>query len=99
MICTPQRSKQWIYADELDSTLKQMQEKKMFKELTFYLESCESGSMFPNLDASENIYAVTASNATQSSYASYCGSEAVVDGTNLKTCMGDLFSTNWMEDT
>ena len=53
-----------------------MSDNKMFKELTFYVEACESGSMFPNLTDKESIYAVTASNATQSSYATYCGSDA-----------------------
>ena len=76
-----------------------MKDKGMFKELVFYLETCESGSMFPNLSASENIYAMTASNATQSSYAAYCGSQAVVDQVNLNTCLADLFSINWMLDT
>ena len=51
-----------------------MKNKCMFKELVFYMEACESGSMFPNLKSNENIFAVTASNATQSSYATYCGS-------------------------
>ena len=65
LISTPASfSFEWIYADELDSTLQQMKDKGMFKELTFYLETCESGSMFPNLTESENIYAMTASNAT-----------------------------------
>ena len=64
LICTPLSSSDWIYADELDSTLQKMKDNGMFKELTFYLETCESGSMFPNLTASENIYAMTASNAT-----------------------------------
>lgn len=71
----------------------------MFGELVFYLEACESGSMFPNLDASENIYAFTASNATQSSYAAYCGTQAKVNGKKIGSCLGDLFSINWMEDT
>jgi len=65
LICTPSASSaDWIYADELNSTLQQMKDKGMFKELVFYLETCESGSMFPNLTESENIYAMTASNAT-----------------------------------
>ena len=71
----------------------------MFKQLVFYLETCESGSMFPNLSESENIYAMTASNATQSSYGAYCGSQAVVDTVPLGTCLADLFSIKWMEDT
>jgi len=99
LICTPGSSSDWIYADELDATLKQMKTQGMFKELVFYLETCESGSMFPNITADDSIYAMTASNGTLSSYAAYCGSEAVVDGTNLRTCLGDLFSVNWMQDT
>ena len=71
----------------------------MFKELTFYLEACESGSMFPNLNADVNIYAMTASNGSLSSWGAYCGSEAYVDGKNINSCLGDLFSINWMEDT
>ena len=71
----------------------------MFSELTFYMEACESGSMFPSLTSDGKIYGITASNATESSWASYCGSEATVDGTNIGSCLGDLFSTNWMEDT
>ncbi len=29
--------------------LKTMKEKKMYKKLTFYLEACESGSMFDGI--------------------------------------------------
>lgn len=55
--------------------------------------------MFPNLSESENIYAMTASNATQSSYGAYCGSQAKIDQKPLNTCLADLFSINWMLDT
>ena len=96
LICTPQGSSDWIYADELDDVLQQMSDNNMFGELTFYLEACESGSMFPNLTDKERIYAITASNATQSSWGAYCGSEAYVGGKNIGSCLGDLFSINWM---
>ena len=99
VICTPESSANWIYADELNTTLKTMKSKGMFDELVFYLETCESGSMFPNITAEDKIYAMTASNATLSSWGAYCGSEAVVNGTNIGSCLGDLFSINWMEDT
>lgn len=89
----------YIYADDLNSVLQQMYDNKMFKQLTFYVEACESGSMFPSLTADEEIYALTASNATQSSWGTYCGSDAMVGGVNLGTCLGDLFSVNWMEDS
>ena len=89
----------YLYADKLSAALQEMQSKQMFSQLTFYIEACESGSMFPDLTSDGKIYGVTASNATQSSWASYCGSEAMVNGTNIGSCLGDLFSTNWMEDT
>ena len=76
-----------------------MKDTGMFDELVFYLEACESGSMFPLLKADEKIFAVTAANAKQSSYATYCGSDAVVDGKKIYSCLGDLFSVNWMENT
>ena len=71
----------------------------MYKDIVFYMEACESGSMFAKLEADQDILAVTASNATTPSYATYCGSDAVVAGFPMKTCLGDLFSVNWMEDT
>ena len=84
---------------ELDSTLQKMKTLGLFDQLVFYLETCESGSMFTNLTTDGSIYAVTASNATQSSYAAYCGSDATVDGKSIGTCLSDLFATNWMTDT
>ena len=76
-----------------------MHTKSMYKELVFYLEACESGSMFKNLPDDMGIFATTAANATQSSWGTYCpgfGGAAtadVVDGVELKTCLGDLFAT------
>merc|ERR1711894_472587 len=67
-------------------------------KLTFYMEACESGSMFQGMNI-PGVYAVSASNPTESSWGTYCGSDAVVNGKNLNTCLGDLFSVNWMEDS
>jgi legumain len=88
-----------LYADKLNDAFVTMKKNNMFKQVTFYLEACESGSMFPDLTTDGGIYGMTASNASLSSWASYCGSEAYVDGKNIGSCLGDLFSTNWMEDT
>ena len=63
----------------------------------FYLEACESGSMFEGLLPSNiNIYVTTASNATEDSWAEYCpdyGAPSAFD-----TCLGDLYSISWLED-
>merc|ERR1719414_1065580 len=68
----------------------------MYKKLTFYLESCESGSMFENMSI-PGIYGLTAANAHESSWGTYCDG-AHVNGKNIGACLGDLFSVNWMED-
>ncbi len=71
----------------------------MYNQLVFYIEACESGSMFPELEKNIGVAAMTASNATLSSWATYCPPDDVVDGVAIGSCLGDLFSVNWMEDT
>merc|ERR1712151_532048 len=89
-----------LHAKTLISTLKKMHAHGMYKELTFYLEACESGSMFEDLlPKSLPVYAVTAANAHESSYGTYCNSESRVGDQEVGSCLGDLFSVNWMEDS
>jgi legumain len=76
-----------------------MKAKGMYSELVFYIEACESGSMFPNLKADSGVYAMTASNEKVSSWAAYCGEHSTVQGLRVNQCLGDLFSVNWMNDT
>lgn len=79
------------YADELMTILNVMHEKKMYKNLLFYVESCYSGSMFLNhLPDNLNIYVVTAAAANESSYTAYCDDE------RYKTCLSNEFSQSWM---
>jgi len=88
-----------LHASQLSKALKQMQQKRMFNELIFYMEACESGSMFPNLTHHGKIFAVTASNASESSWGTYCSPHNdVVKGKHMGTCLGDLFSVSWTED-
>jgi legumain len=61
--------------------------------MVIYIEACESGSMFENILVDHiNIYASTASNRDESSYACY------YDDT-LGTYLGDVYSVVWMEDS
>jgi len=87
-----------LHKKDLQSTLQQMADDKKFKKLVFYLETCESGSMFVGMDI-PNVYALSAVNPTESSWGTYCGSDAKVNGKSIGSCLGDLFSVNWMEDT
>jgi len=86
-------------AKQLKTTLTTMHTKKMYSKLVFYLEACESGSMFAGqLDPTIGIYATTAANAVESSWGTYCPPDDKVDGKELNSCLGDLYSINWMEN-
>jgi len=75
-----------------------MHKKSMYKKLVMYLETCESGSMFEGM-STPDVYAVSASSPSESSWGYYCGGDAMVDGKNIGSCLGDLFSIAWMEDS
>jgi legumain len=91
---------QFLYADELMKTLTKMHTNKMYKQLVFYLEACESGSMFEMLLSEDlNIYATTAASPYESSFEIYCNGQDVIDGKEMGTCLGDEYSVNWMEDS
>ncbi|ETW06790.1 hypothetical protein H310_02944 [Aphanomyces invadans] len=90
-----------LYAKDLVSTLKDMHAAHKFKELVFYMEACESGSMFKGLLPNDiNVYATTAANDHESSWGTYCPPLGDKIGMHLLgTCLGDLYSVNWMEDS
>jgi legumain len=89
-----------LTSKQLKTTLETMHANKMYSKLVFYLEACESGSMFAGqLDPSLNIYATTAANPFESSWGTYCPPDDKVDGKELNSCLGDLYSVNWMQNT
>ena len=64
-----------------------------FLQMVIYIEACESGSMMENILVNNiNVYASTASNAEESSYACYYDDKR-------GTYLGDLYSVAWMEDS
>jgi len=89
-----------MHAKALRAALQKMHSKGMYKQLTFYLETCESGSMFQGvLPKPLPVYAVTAANARESSWGTYCQPHSKVMGKDIGSCLGDLFSVNWMQDS
>jgi len=71
----------------------------MYHEMVLYIEACESGSMFDGILSDKiNAYAVTAANPTESSWGTYCYPDDIINGTHINSCLGDLFSVNWMEN-
>lgn len=89
-----------LHAKQLVDALKQMHADGKYGKLVFYLETCESGSMFQDLlPPGLPVYAMAASSAKESSWATYCGEAATVAGKDMGTCLADLFSVNWMRDS
>jgi len=82
-----------LKARDLNRAIRNMYAAKKYKKMVFYVEACESGSMFKGLlDPTMNVFATTASNATTSSYACYFDEER-------KTFLGDVYSIKWLEDS
>jgi legumain len=91
---------EYLYANDLNTAFNYMHDNKKYNELVFYLEACESGSMFDGiLKDNLNIYAITAANPDESSWGTYCYPDDQVNGVHINSCLGDLFSVNWMEDS
>ncbi|XP_054826951.1 legumain [Eublepharis macularius] len=81
-----------LYAKDLNKTIRYMNRHKKYQKMVFYIEACESGSMMVDLPDNINIYATTAANPKESSYACYYDEKR-------QTYLGDWYSVNWMEDS
>lgn len=89
-----------LYAKDFHEALLFMNQNNMYKEMTIYIEACESGSMFEGiLEDNLNIYATTAANSHESSWGYYCSPDDTVQGKHIGSCLGDTYSISWMEDT
>ncbi|KAJ0940153.1 putative legumain protein [Helianthus annuus] len=89
----------FLYANDLNEVLKQKHASGTYKSLVFYLEACESGSIFDGLlPQGLNIYATTASNPYENSWGTYCPGDYPSPPPEYDTCLGDLYSVAWMED-
>lgn len=71
---------------------------KMYSELIIFLEACESGSIFENIDLKGMdawaLTAIMATNATAPSWGTYCFPHDTIQDKNFYTCLGDLFSVS-----
>lgn len=81
-----------LAATDLNAAIKKMHKQKKYSKMVLYFEACESGSMFDGLLPKDiNVFATTASNPDESSYACYYDDLR-------QTYLGDVYSVNWMED-
>ena len=82
----------FLDAQTLNAALQEMNKNKRYKQVLFYLEACEAGSMFEGLlPQNIGVLAVTASNSTAPSFACFYDDK-------LKTFLGDVFSVSWMQN-
>ncbi|KAI3682208.1 hypothetical protein L2E82_50071 [Cichorium intybus] len=89
----------YMYANDLIEVLKKKHASGTYKSLVFYLEACESGSIFEGLlPEGLNIYATTASGPNENSWGTYCPGDYPSPPAEYDTCLGDLYSVAWMED-
>ncbi|KAJ0076284.1 hypothetical protein Patl1_35147 [Pistacia atlantica] len=90
----------YLYAKDLIDVLQKKHEAKAYKKMVIYVEACESGSVFEGLlPKTWNIYAMTAANSSESSWAIYCPEHYPYPPPEYDTCLGDLFSISWLEDS
>eukprot|EP00252_Welwitschia_mirabilis_P005158 TRINITY_DN1560_c0_g1_i1.p1 TRINITY_DN1560_c0_g1~~TRINITY_DN1560_c0_g1_i1.p1 ORF type:complete len:492 (+),score=93.14 TRINITY_DN1560_c0_g1_i1:150-1625(+) len=90
----------YLYANDFVSALKKKHAEGTYKEMVIYVEACESGSIFEGLlPTNMNIYVTTAANAVEDSWGTYCPGMDPAPPPEYDTCLGDLYSVAWMEDS
>ncbi|KAK3749747.1 hypothetical protein RRG08_046252 [Elysia crispata] len=83
-----------LFRDELHTAILHMHKNKQYSKMLFYVEACESGSMFSNFTALShvNVFATTAANPDEPSEGCYFDNKR-------QTALGDVYSVNWMQDS
>ncbi|KAL6633885.1 hypothetical protein ACP70R_026556 [Stipagrostis hirtigluma subsp. patula] len=90
----------YLYAGDFMKVLRQKHASNSYTKMVIYVEACESGSIFEGLMPGDlNIYVMTASNAEESSWGTYCPGMEPSPPSEYITCLGDLYSVSWMEDS
>ncbi|KAK6947617.1 Peptidase C13, legumain [Dillenia turbinata] len=90
----------FLFANDFIEVLKKKHASGSYKEMVIYVEACESGSVFQGMMPEDlNIYVTTASNAEESSWGTYCPGMEPSPPPEFITCLGDLYSVAWMEDS
>ncbi len=85
--------KTFLKAPMLSEAIDNMRKGNKYKKMVFYVEACESGSMFKDrLPDDIDVFATTASNSTAPSFACYFDKYR-------KTFLGDVYSVKWLEGT
>ncbi|VDM80465.1 unnamed protein product [Strongylus vulgaris] len=79
-----------ITKSDLQSYIETARSAGKFHKLSIYVEACESGSMLSGLEKDDFVNGLTASSATEDSYACNCAGPI---------CYADLFSYKWITNS
>uniref|UniRef100_A0ACD5UD43 Uncharacterized protein n=1 Tax=Avena sativa TaxID=4498 RepID=A0ACD5UD43_AVESA len=90
----------YLYAGDFIKVLKEKNASKSYSKMVIYVEACESDSIFEGIMPRDlNIYVTTAANPVESSYGAYCPGMNPPPPHDFDTCLGDVYSVSWMEDS
>ncbi|KAF4356332.1 hypothetical protein G4B88_001207 [Cannabis sativa] len=90
----------FLYGMDFIEVLKKKHAAGTYRKMVIYVEACESGSIFEGIMPKDmNIYVTTASNAQENSWGTYCPEMEPPPPPEYITCLGDLYSVAWMEDS
>ncbi|XP_076953145.1 vacuolar-processing enzyme-like [Bidens hawaiensis] len=90
----------YIYANDFISVLETKHAMGTYDEMVLYVEACDSGSIFQGLMPTEiNMYVITSTKPDELGWATYCPGMNPPPPPGFDTCLGDLFSVSWMEDS
>uniref|UniRef100_UPI00174F7D81 Asparaginyl endopeptidase n=1 Tax=Clitoria ternatea TaxID=43366 RepID=UPI00174F7D81 len=93
-------NEQILYAMDFIDVLKKKHASGGYREMVIYVEACESGSLFEGIMPKDlNVFVTTASNAQENSWGTYCPGTEPSPPPEYTTCLGDLYSVAWMEDS
>ena len=79
------------------NALKVAHDNHLYGKWVWFMEACHGGSMFANLPASWNIFAMTSADMDHIAKMSECPPDDVVAKKHLMTCMGGLWDNVWMD--
>ena len=87
-----------LVSTRLVQTIIAMYMEGKYAKMVFYLEACQSGSMWQNLPGGINVYALSSTLSDEASWGTYCPpADDVVDGLHIGTCLGEVWSCAWLE--
>ena len=86
-----------VMEEDFIGALKTAHEKKIYGKWVWFMEACLSGSMFRDLPADWNIFAMTAADEEHEALMDHCPPDDVVAGSPLMTCIGSLWDQFYLQ--